>query len=629
MSTTPRPERETAYRLFAAEFDDASLSYAESDEERAPNYVVTPTGARVNRLFAVGVLTEIEAVNDSQLRARVVDPTGAFVVYAGQYQPEALSFLESASPPAFVAVTGKARTFQPEDSDRVFTSVRPETLSEVDASTRDRFVVDTAERTTERVATMREALSRAERDDDLRTALEDEGTEIGLAAGVPRAIAHYGTTAEYLDAVETMALDAAGVVAGEREEVAPLDVPPGTGSVEGSTERTTSTGTDESATAEGVDSTGETDSAGVTDSTDGTDSVDSSTATTAIEDDSGSGVEADDAATTSEDGTEPDVEAVEGEVTTGSETDTESNVGTDDAATTADDGEPAIDVESEPDAEPADDSPSEVETDSDGEAVTGAEPSAGTDDSGREPAFEGSTPDDGGDDSVDPVDVDGTDADTDASDGSTVEADLDNPEEFELDDEVREQVENEFGTEFETAADVGGPGEADIETPTPETAESADEASAADREDGGDDDDESAVAAGTEPADEGDPGVEADSTDPADSAVDAATEEPAAADESSEDEVLDDGPAGDEPADTEPTDDDGGMDEPAETADPEEAVVAVMQELDDGSGADREAVVDRVVEEYGLTAAEADDGIQSALMSGECYEPDDDTLKPI
>ena len=162
MST--RPQRETAYRVFAAEFDDTTLSYAESDEERAPNYVVTPTGARVNRLFVVGVLTEIESVNEEQLRARVVDPTGAFVVYAGQYQPEALSFLERTDPPAFVAVTGKARTFQPEDSDRVFTSIRPESLAAVDAATRDRWSVAAAERTTERTETMRDALDRDERE---------------------------------------------------------------------------------------------------------------------------------------------------------------------------------------------------------------------------------------------------------------------------------------------------------------------------------------------------------------------------------------------------------------------------------------------------------------------------------
>jgi RPA family protein len=79
--------REVAYRIFAAEFDDADYSYSESDEDRAPNYVITPTGARANRLFVVGVLTEVETVSEDVLRARVVDPTGAFVLYAGQYQP--------------------------------------------------------------------------------------------------------------------------------------------------------------------------------------------------------------------------------------------------------------------------------------------------------------------------------------------------------------------------------------------------------------------------------------------------------------------------------------------------------------------------------------------------------------
>ena len=102
--------REVAYRLFAAEFEDADYSYSESDEERAPNYVVTPTGARLNRVFVIGVLTEVEEAGEDILRARIVDQTGAFVVYAGQYQPEAQAFFERADLPAFVAVTGKARS---------------------------------------------------------------------------------------------------------------------------------------------------------------------------------------------------------------------------------------------------------------------------------------------------------------------------------------------------------------------------------------------------------------------------------------------------------------------------------------------------------------------------------------
>ncbi|MDL0122084.1 MULTISPECIES: hypothetical protein [Halobacterium] len=221
-----RNRREVAYRLFAAEFDDADFSYAESDEERAPNYVVTPTGARVNRLFVVGVLTAVEAVNDDVVRARVVDPTGAFVVYAGQYQPEALAALEAAETPSFVAVTGKARTFEPDDADVVYTSVRPETVSEVDADTRDRWVVATAERTLSRVRTAAAAHDRVERGDSLESALAAAGVAPGLASGIPRAFDHYGTTPAYLGAVRDLAADAARVVAGDTDTVGGLAVAP-------------------------------------------------------------------------------------------------------------------------------------------------------------------------------------------------------------------------------------------------------------------------------------------------------------------------------------------------------------------------------------------------------------------
>ena len=218
--------REVAVRCFAGEYDDADFEYSESDEERAPNYVVTPTGARVNRLFVVGVLTEVEPVSDDVLRARIVDPTGAFVVYAGQYQPDAKTFLERAEPPEFVAVTGKARTFEPDDADVVYTSVRPESINAVDSDTRGRWTVQAAEATLDRVATCAAAIERDERGEALREALLASGVEPALAAGIPRAIDHYGTTEAYLSAVREMAIQAAEVVAGDRDEVEPLGLAP-------------------------------------------------------------------------------------------------------------------------------------------------------------------------------------------------------------------------------------------------------------------------------------------------------------------------------------------------------------------------------------------------------------------
>ncbi len=218
------PTREIAYRVFADEFADSTYSYAESDDDRAPQYLVTPTGARINRLFVVGVLTEIEEVSDGVLRARIVDPTGAFVLYAGQYQPDALAFFERADPPMFVALTGKPRTFEPEGSDRIFTSLRPERVTEVDAGTRDRWVVQTAEHTLERAAIMGMAL---EYDgDDLAGQLEAVGIDPGLAAGIPHAIREYEPSMGYLEAVQEMALDTVRVVAGETDETQGVDVAP-------------------------------------------------------------------------------------------------------------------------------------------------------------------------------------------------------------------------------------------------------------------------------------------------------------------------------------------------------------------------------------------------------------------
>jgi len=209
-----------------------SFSYAESDEERAPNYVITPTGARLNRVFAVGTLTEVTSVNDEMVRARVVDPTGAFVVYAGQYQPDELAFLEGAEPPEFVAVTGKARTFQPDDSDQVYTSIRPESIATVDADTRDRWVVSAAEQTLDRIGTYAGSAELDLDGDALTDALLEAGVESGLAAGIPLAQEHYGTTPSYLAALRACALEAVEVVAGERDQVSGLTIAPDTTSPE-------------------------------------------------------------------------------------------------------------------------------------------------------------------------------------------------------------------------------------------------------------------------------------------------------------------------------------------------------------------------------------------------------------
>jgi hypothetical protein len=151
------PTREVARRVFAREFNDATYTFKESDDDRAPVYVLLPTGQRANRVFVVGTLTETEDVGeDSEYwQGRVVDPNGdTYFTYAGQYQPDAASMLRELEPPEYVAVVGKPRTYETDDGD-VNVSIRPESINRVDEPTRDRWVVETAERTVDRIAAFR------------------------------------------------------------------------------------------------------------------------------------------------------------------------------------------------------------------------------------------------------------------------------------------------------------------------------------------------------------------------------------------------------------------------------------------------------------------------------------------
>ncbi len=458
--------REVAYRLFATEYDDATLDHSESDEERAPNYVVTPTGGRVNRLFVIGVLTEVESVSEDVLRARVVDPTGAFVIYAGQYQPEAKAFLDRAEPPTFVSVTGKARTYSPDDSDRVFTSVRPESINEVDADSRDRWTVQAAELTLDRIATMAAAIDRPERGEDLTAVLLEAGVDPGLATGIPLAIDHYDTTTGYLEALRTVAIQTVEVVAGDRNEVEPVNLAPAEGG------------------AVRVDFAADLDAA------------------------------------------EPGAVDVELE------------------ASEAHEPEEVAEPEPEREPEPA------------------SEPEPAAEGADEAPSVEASTPDM----ATAEVETDGPGDFDDFGESAASDDDL-----YEMDEDERREVEEEFGTEFTAGTEVDEPGEADLETET------------------------EPPSAGEEPA------------------GDAAASEPE--------------PEPEEPS--EPTEPDEAETEPAEPVDLESAVVEAMRDLDDGDGAQRDEVVATVGDAHNVAEDEVEDAIDDALMSGQCYEPEDGRLKAV
>ncbi|MFO7968221.1 MAG: hypothetical protein R6U44_11545 [Archaeoglobaceae archaeon] len=146
-------KREIAKRLFAHEFNQ-STHKIEEEGEKTPTYILTPTGARCNRVFVVGVLLDKEEIKpDSNFwRVRVSDPTGVFVCTAGRYQPDALEALMEIEPPEMISVVGKVNVYEGES--RTFVSVRPESITVVDKEIRDYWVYETAKRTMERIEKM-------------------------------------------------------------------------------------------------------------------------------------------------------------------------------------------------------------------------------------------------------------------------------------------------------------------------------------------------------------------------------------------------------------------------------------------------------------------------------------------
>jgi RPA family protein len=188
-------KREVAKRVFAKEFEACRElenltgfgpeTIGSKADSKTPNLLISPIGFILNRVFVVGVLTELDNIGTQSdiWKARIVDPTGAFTVYAGQYQPEASIFFSTVQVPTFIALTGKARIYEPEPGS-VFVSIRAEEVNVVDEEIRNRWVVDTAEQTIERLETFCDALASGYKGEALWEYLIEKGISSELAEGI-------------------------------------------------------------------------------------------------------------------------------------------------------------------------------------------------------------------------------------------------------------------------------------------------------------------------------------------------------------------------------------------------------------------------------------------------------------
>jgi RPA family protein len=218
--------REVAKRIFAEELKSSNYSFRDGEDQHqyAPSYLLTPTGAKCNRVFVVGTLTEKDDIGgDTEYwRGRVVDPTGSILIYAGQYQPEAAQILANMEAPSFVAVVGKPNLYQTDDGN-IIISLRAESIQRVDENTRNQWIIDTARRTLERLEALKN-VSPVPVSSDFATAdnVPASSSSSTPAQDIDRALQHYHTDTEHFRQMVLRALSSLKV------ELAKSDMPPET-----------------------------------------------------------------------------------------------------------------------------------------------------------------------------------------------------------------------------------------------------------------------------------------------------------------------------------------------------------------------------------------------------------------
>ncbi len=152
--------RETAWRVFANELNTSTLEI-KATEEKMPSYLVSPLGAKINRVLVAGTLTEKAnsgTPEEPLWRGRIQDVNGQFFLNVGRFQPDAMAAMADLEPPCFVAAVGRVRAYTTDDG-RTFVSVRPERLIKIDEATLNEWLLDTAQSAWTRLKWMKQVVS--------------------------------------------------------------------------------------------------------------------------------------------------------------------------------------------------------------------------------------------------------------------------------------------------------------------------------------------------------------------------------------------------------------------------------------------------------------------------------------
>ncbi|MGB6501339.1 MAG: hypothetical protein WBG19_08085 [Thermoplasmata archaeon] len=170
--------RELAWRVSARELE-SSLEEEKGEGERPVAHLLSPFGARMNRVLIAGALSPPEPVGREEpptfWRARFSDPTGSIAVTAGGFQPRAMAQLRTVTVPRPSIVVGKVHLYRGRDS-VAYISVRAESIRAVGEAEERAALADIVRQSLDRL----DLLERLEKE----PGTDDETLRQG---GVPRA----------------------------------------------------------------------------------------------------------------------------------------------------------------------------------------------------------------------------------------------------------------------------------------------------------------------------------------------------------------------------------------------------------------------------------------------------------
>lgn len=145
--------RETAWRVTARELE-SSFEAEREVGERGAGYLLSPFGARMNRVLLAGSLSPAEPIGREEAqtfwRARLSDPTGAVAVTAGSFQPRAMARLRSATETRPTLVVGKVHLYRGRDG-VAYVSVRAEGVRSVAEGDERAVLADVVRHTLDRL----------------------------------------------------------------------------------------------------------------------------------------------------------------------------------------------------------------------------------------------------------------------------------------------------------------------------------------------------------------------------------------------------------------------------------------------------------------------------------------------